>query len=53
MDYIKRLAFKDKLVDVKIESKISRNDVFIIRNHSERKPHKVVLNENKLESLYN
>jgi hypothetical protein len=53
MEYIKQLAFEDKVVERKADSKISRSDVFIIRNHSERVPHRVTLNENKLESLYN
>ena len=53
MDYIRQIAFEDKLVEYKIEPQISRNDVFVIRNHSEMVPRKVILNENKLDSLYN
>jgi hypothetical protein len=52
MEYIKRIAFDGKGVVVKSEPENTRNDVFIIRNHSDRKVHKVILNENKLASIY-
>ena len=58
LDYIKGIAMGEE-TNEKVEAdknknneKASRNDIFYIKTTSEKKGREVILNENKLEKLY-
>jgi hypothetical protein len=51
MDYLRKIAF-DGVKDNEPISNSCRNDVFVIKTFCDKDARKIILNENKLESIY-
>jgi hypothetical protein len=51
MDYIRKVAF-DEFKPYGAGSTNCRNDVFLIKTFADRDSRRVILNENKLQSIY-
>ncbi len=51
MDYLKKIAFDDSRQSTQ-SSANCRNDIFMIKTFSDKEPRKVILNKNKLQSIY-
>jgi hypothetical protein len=51
MDYLKKIAFDKEAVNEQ-SSGNCRNDVFIPKGYSVKDNRRVILNENKLQSIY-